>query len=175
MKLMPFAQVVAPIERPTYHYVTAEITPVATATDVLTLSGSPSKRAVRIHRVSVQGAATADAAYRVNFIKRTAANTGGTSSNPTPAKADSNDQAATATLALYTANPTGLGSGVAMDSKLVWLPAAATPAAAPAIVTFDGPLVLHGATELLAVNFGGAAVPSGTLLTICVEWSEDGE
>jgi hypothetical protein len=175
MKLSSSAQVVAPLERDTFHYVTAPLTPVATATDVLTLSGSASRRVVRVLGVKVTGLATAASAYRVNFIKRLAANTDGTSTNPTPGKANSASSDATATLTLYTANPSALGSGSTLASDLLWLPAAATPTAPPGFVMFDDPIVLRGTSELLAVNFGGAAVPSGTSISIEIMWSEDGE
>ena len=90
--------------RATYHYVAQDITPVATSTDVVVLSGSASK-VIRVTKVSIVGTATAASIYDHYLIKRTAANTGGTSTSPTPAKSDSNDPSASATLKLYSANP----------------------------------------------------------------------
>lgn len=164
--------------RPTFKYVAQDITPVATATDVLVLSGSASK-VIRVTKVSVVGTATAASIYDNYIIKRTAANTGGTSTIVTPAQSDSADAAATATLRLYTANPSALGTGIAVEGAKTYLSAGATPGAAalPHVYTFgtrnDKAIVLRGTGESLAFNFGGQAVPSGANLYLSIEWTED--
>ena len=164
--------------RATYHYVAADVTPVATATDVVVLSGSATK-VVRVTKVTLVGTATAASIYDHYVIKRTAANTGGTSTTPTAAKSDSNDPAQSATIRLYTANPSALGTGVTVEANKTYLSASATPGAAalPIVYTFgtrgDKPIVLRGTSESLAFNFGGAAVPSGANLYIAIEWTED--
>ena len=63
--------------RSTFHYVAQDVTPVATATDVVVLSGSASK-VIRVTKVSIVGTATAASIYDHYVIKRTTANTGGT-------------------------------------------------------------------------------------------------
>lgn len=164
--------------RPTFKYVAQDITPVATATDVLVLSGSATK-VIRVTKVSVVGTATAASIYDNYIIKRTAANTGGTSTSVTPAQSDSADAAATATLKLYTANPSALGAGIAVEGAKTYLSAGATPGAAalPHVYTFgtrnDKAIVLRGTGESLAFNFGGQAVPSGASLYLSIEWTED--
>ena len=164
--------------RATFHYVAQDVTPVATATDVLVLSGSASK-VIRVTKVSLVGTATAASIYDHYVIKRTAANTGGTSTSVTAAKSDSSDDAQTATLKLYTANPSGLGTGISVEANKTYLSASATPGAAalPIVYTFgtrnDKAIVLRGTSESLAINFNGQAVPSGASLYLNIEWTED--
>lgn len=175
MKLSPFAQVTAPIERPTYRYAVSDITPAATATDVLVLSGSASKRAVRVHKIHISGSAGAHSLYELEIIKRTAANTAGTATNPTPAKMDSSSPAATATLFLYTANPSALGAGTPVASRILWLTNHTSPSTPVDVGTFNIPVILRSPLESLAINFRGGAVPAGVSLHFEIEWSEDGE
>lgn len=163
--------------RATFHYVAQDVTPVATATDVVVLSGSASK-VIRVTKVSVVGTATAASIYDHYIVKRTTANTGGTSTTKTAAQSDSNDAAQTATLSLYTANPT-TGTGVTVEGNKTYLSASATPGAAalPYVYTFgtrnDKAIVLRGTAESLAINFGGQSVPSGANLYLSIEWTED--
>ena len=164
--------------KPTFRYTAVDITPVATATDVLVLKGSATK-VIRVTRVAILGSATAASIYDLYLTKRTTANTGGTSTAPTPSKSDSLDADATATLALYTANPSALGTGVILEANKVYLPNNATPAGAGTERQFmfgnrnDKAPVLRGVAESIAFNFAGAAVPAGTSLYMLIEWTED--
>jgi len=164
--------------RSTFRYVATDFAPVATATDVLVLSGSASK-IIRVTKVSIVGTATAASIYDHYLIKRTVANTGGTSTNPSAVKADSNDAAQTAVLTLYSANPSALGTGQTFEGNKTYLSASSTPGAAalPVIYTYgnrnDKAIVLRGASESIAINFGGQAVPSGANLYLNIEWTED--
>lgn len=164
--------------RATFHYVAQDVTPVATATDVVVLSGSASK-VIRVTKVSIVGTATAASIYDHYVIKRTTANSGGTSTTKTAAQSDSSDSAQTATLSLYTANPSSLGTGVSVEANKTYLAAGATPGAAalPYVYTFgtrnDKAIVLRGTAESLAINFGGQTVPAGANLYLSIEWTED--
>jgi hypothetical protein len=164
--------------RATFRYVASDVSPVATATDVLVLSGSSSK-VIRVTKVSINGTATAASIYDHYVIKRTAANTGGTSTSKTAAQSDSSDAAQTATLLQYSANPSALGTGIAFEGNKTYLAASTTPGAAalPFVYTYgnrnDKAIVLRGTSESLAINFGGQAVPSGANLYISIEWTED--
>lgn len=164
--------------RATYHYVAQDVTPVATATDVVVLSGSASK-VIRVTKVSIVGTATAASIYDHYVIKRTTANTAGTSTTPTAAQSDSSDPAQSATLRLYTANPSALGTGVSVEANKTYLAAGSTPGAAalPVVYTFgtrnEKAVVLRGTSESLAINFGGQAVPAGASLYLSIEWTED--
>jgi hypothetical protein len=162
---------------PTYSYVINDYTPTTAATDMLTICGSATKT-IRVMRVQAGGDATAASIYDVYLYKRTAANTGGTATNPTPTKRDSNDAAASATLTLYSANPSALGTGTMFRGGHALLAAATTPAVAPLWVdwTFgnigERQIVLRGAAECLAVSNNGNSVPSGTSIYITIDWEE---
>jgi hypothetical protein len=164
--------------RATFRYVAQDITPVATATDVLVISGSATK-IIRVTKVEIVGTATTASIYDHYIIKRTVANTAGTSTNVTAAQADSADDAQTATLKLYTANPSALGTGIAIEAHKTYLSASATPGAAalPSSYEFgvrnDKAIVLRGTSESLAINFNGQAVPTGASLYLGIEWTED--
>ena len=164
--------------RATFRYVAQDITPVATATDVLVLTGSATK-VIRVTKVEVVGTATTASIYDHYIVKRTTANTGGTSTNVTAAKSDSADDAQTAALALYTANPSAVGTGIAIEAHKTYLSASATPGAAalPSSYEFgvrnDKAIVLRGTSESLAINFNGQAVPTGASLYLSFEWTED--
>ena len=164
--------------RATFRYVAQDITPVATATDVLVLTGSATK-VIRVTKVEVVGTATVASIYDHYIVKRTTANTGGTSTNVTAAKSDSADDAQTAALALYTANPSAVGTGIAVEAHKTYLSASATPGAAalPSSYEFgvrnDKAIVLRGTSESLAINFNGQAVPTGASLYLSFEWTED--
>jgi len=161
----------------TYAYVATDVTPVATATDVLTLTGVTGK-IIRLSKVTVAGTATAASIYDCYLVKRTTLNTGGTSTNPVATKCDSIDPTASGILSLYTANPT-LGTGTNFDADKLYLPAGATPASAGThrewIFGVDGskePVIRAG--ETWAFNFAGAAVPAGCSLYLSFEWTEEG-
>ena len=162
----------------TYCYVAQDVTPVATATDVLTISGA-NGRQINIHAISVVGTATAASIYDFYLVKRTAANTGGTATNPTGTTLDSYDAAHTARLSLYSANPASLGTGTVIKANKLYLAAGSTPGAAalPTVYNFGDfgakPVILRNASESLCFNFNGQAVPAGAQLYLQVEWTED--
>lgn len=164
--------------KPTFRYTAVDITPVATATDVLVLTGSATKT-IRVTRAGILGTATTASIYDLYLTKRTTANTGGTSTAPTPAQSDSSDAAATATLTLYTANPSALGTGVILEASKIYLPAGATPAGAGTEKQFifgnrnDKAPVLRGVAQSIAFNFAAQAVPAGASIYLIVEWTED--
>jgi hypothetical protein len=160
----------------TYRYASLGSTPAATPTDLLTLAGSGTKT-VRVKTIKVSGLATTAGQIPVSLVRRSAVNTGGTSTNPTAIKHDINDAAATAVLALYTVNPTGLGTAVGnVGAKRLFLNVS-TAQEDQAVWDFstrqDKALVLRGTTDILALNFGGAAVPAGGVLDFEIEWEED--
>jgi len=95
----------SPLRRATYSASITGLTPAASATDFFSLTGSASVT-VRVNRVTCSGISTAAATKSIEAVKRTTANTGGTSSAPTSAKHDVNDPTASATILAYTANPT---------------------------------------------------------------------
>ena len=161
----------------TYRWRIADVAPAATCTDLITLSGSATKT-VTITKIEVSGDATAASILDVYLTKRTTANTGGTSTNPTNISlADSNGPAQTAALTLYSANPSALGTGTPMEGRHVILPNASTPASNDIAIWAwgnrgDMAPVLRGINEFIAVNLNGNAVPTGGNLYISIEWNE---
>ncbi len=146
----------------------------ATATDFFTIFGSGTKT-VRVTNIEVYGMATAAATVDLQLLRRSTANTSGTSSTPTSILHDTSNAAATAALTIYTANPTlGTSVGLVRASKLNL---GAAGSAGSVKWTFgtknDQALVLRGATQGLCLNWNAQAVPSGTLISTFIEWVED--
>jgi hypothetical protein len=163
----------------TYTYAISATAPYATPTDWIAIRGSATKT-VKIMRVEISGAATAATEVILTLNKHTVANTGGTSSTPTPMQHDSNDSAATATVLLYSVAPTI--SGTATIWKTVRMTLAVAPAAttvAPDRFVYNyaaepyEPLVLRGVAQEFAINFAGAAVPSGGVYDVAITISEE--
>lgn len=150
-----------------------------TATDICTLTGSATKT-VRLTKLRVTGVQTTQSEINLFYLKRSTANSGGTSTTLTAVPADSNDAAATATARTYTANPT-TGTLVGnIDSFKFVIPVAAvganTPQGAPPEEVFgNGPeraIVLRGTGEVFAVNLGSTTVTGGSFLCR-FEWTEE--
>lgn len=159
--------------RATYSVSGVANTPATTPTDVVTLYGSATKT-IAIRRITFSGMATTAGSMDVVVTKRTAVNTAGTSSAVTIGKFNSNDGTATATPLLYTANPTGLGAGVAILAKTCNFGVAG----AAGVVEWDftgpngKPIYLIGTAQGLAINLGGAAVPTGGTFGYTITWEE---
>ena len=150
-------------------------TPAATPTDFWQILGSGTKT-VRVLRITLSGISTGGATVSTQIIKRSTASTGGTPSAQTTVSHDSNDASATAVVNTFGANPSPLGTslgtcraqnlnlGVAGSAgEIVW----------DFTVRNGKGLVLRGAAQSLNLNWNGAAVPAGTVLTIDVEFSEE--
>jgi len=152
----------------------ATFTPVAG--DIAVLSGSASKT-IRITRVEVSMSTSGTAGVEaVTLVKRSAADTGGTSAAMTAVPHDSNYAAASAAPRNYTAAPT-LGTAVgtirgvqffddsnAATGANTWLWDFGTRGGAACIV-------LRGVAQQLAINLGG--VIATQTVTVSYEWEED--
>lgn len=165
--------------RPTYSAVITGLAPAASATDFFTLTGSATTT-VRVLEAGCDGTATAIGAKLVQALLRSTANSAGTSSAGTAVPYDSNNAAATATVLGYTANPT-TGTGIGNIGAAVMQlnqTATATYAARPLLFQFGQgqgmqEVVLHGVTQVFALNGAGASFPSGTSLNCHVVWTEE--
>lgn len=153
-----------------YSAATLSVVPAASATDIFTITGSATK-VVRVTEVSVQCTITTAAAVAVQLVKRSSANTGGTSTTPTAVAHDSTNPAATAVVRAYTANPSALGTvvGPVRATRETWLaPASVANAPRNPFTLYHGlSVVLRGASEVLAVNLNGATVTGGN----CAAWA----
>jgi hypothetical protein len=170
--------------RATYRVVATGYGAYATPTDMICLSGSATK-SVAVSAFALTAQATAASKFDVYWIKRSAANTGGTSTTPTPVSINSTNAAATAVVRVWTVIPAGLGTSAGTVGILLGLATASTAGNA-AVNTpngafgftsslrsgIGGPIVLHGVAESLCANFNGAAIPSGLAITYNIEWIE---
>lgn len=144
----------------------------ATPTDVLTLTGSASK-IVRLRKLTLYGLATAVGILDAALIRRSAANTGGTSAAQTAMKLDTVDAAASAVLTQYTANPGALGTAVG-NIDVGKLNFSLAGAITPLVWDWTGVKAptLRGVTDILALNFAGGALPLGVGFSYRISWEE---
>jgi hypothetical protein len=150
------------------------LAPAATPTDVFTIAGSATK-VILPTKIVISCTQTTAGSIDVLLIKRSSADTLGTSTAPAKVPHDSTSAAATATLAAYTANPTlGTAVGNVGTYKLACLaPATATPEDV-LIEKFNllaTPLLVRGTAEQLVVNLNSVTVSGGSF-NIRIEWVE---
>jgi len=161
-----------------YSYQAADVTPAATATDVMCLVDSATKT-IKLVRVQASADATGAAVIDLYVYKRTAANTGGTATQPALTKLDSADAAATGVINLYSANPSALGAGTLLVGDHYEIPAVTgnTYASPPWIEDFGNhnakALILHGTSEQACFSLGGATLPAGLNVYMRFEWTEE--
>jgi hypothetical protein len=160
--------------KPTYSAAISDYVPAATATDMITLSGSVGKT-ISVTAIRLNGAATVAAFANVYMYKRSVADTGGTSTATVITRHDSNDILPSGVVLQYSANPT-VGTGTLIRSEHVSF----SSAAAGNLVTLwefgnrpSKTVKLYNAAESIALNFGGAAVPGGANLHVTIEWTEE--
>lgn len=159
---------------------TATFVAASTATDFFTLTGSATKT-IRIIRIGMSATQTTSAEVNLILLKRSTANSGGTSTSPTIVPNDSGDAAGTAVARAYTANPTSLGSlvGNLRNFKLT-VPVIAVGGNATAPIEqieyfgdkFGKGLVLRGTGEVFALNLNSATV-TGNNFSVWIEWTEE--
>lgn len=157
-----------------YSYSSSANTPAAAPTDVLVLQGSASKL-IRVRKIMVSGLATTAGQLVCNLIRRSAANTGGTSTTPAGVSLHPGNGTATGVVWLYTANPSALGSAVGTLLSFRVNMGVATAIGPQVQFDFRGTqgIVLRGTSDYLAFNFGGGTVPAGGVLDFNIIWSEE--
>lgn len=144
------------------------------ATDIFTITGSASKT-IRVTNIGITTTG-GGVVSNVILLKRSTANSGGTSTTLTNVPHDSADTAATATVRSYTANPTtgtlvGNIRSIKINSPLV---SAITAPSDPEWLfgTRGKAIVLRGTGEVLSINLAGVTI-SGAAFSIYVEWTEE--
>lgn len=158
----------------TYGASIPDLTVASTATDIFTITGSTSKT-IRITSFSISGTRTTSSAITIILLKRSTANSGGTSTIRTAIPYDSNDSAATATVRAYTANPTTgtLIGNIATDTMFF-----SNGGGQQQNLRYDfgdrpsKAIVLRGTSEVLAINLNSVSV-TGSDFNIYVEWTEE--
>lgn len=155
---------------PVYSSSATGIAGSTSATDVFTITGSATKN-VRVHNLVITGTQAAAVVRDILLIKRSTANSAGTSTSPTVIPLDSNAAAGTAVVRAYTVNPT-LGNTVGtVRVRRVGVPTTAATTIDVAEFSFTVPLTLRGTGQVLAVNFNNPGV--AITFSAFVEWSED--
>ena len=157
----------------TYSCSSGAIVPALTATDIFTITGNATTT-VFVTKVTVGGTQTTGGMTLVKLIKRSTANSAGTSTAGVNVPHDSADAAASATTLVYTANPTtGTAVGTIRSQSVAFSSATGTT---NNVLTFElgdkgRPVVLRGTAQVLAVNLNGVTVTGGSL-NIDIEWYE---
>lgn len=162
------------LDKPTYRFSGGPVSSfAANATDWVTISGGSAT--VRITNITICGIATSAASIPIAVVKRSTSDSGGTSTAIPAVPLDSSDPNITATGTIYTANPT-LGSQVGGNVDTFYLNLGASGSAGCATVSFSTRngqgIALHGASQQMAINFGGNSLPAGASLTYRIEETE---
>jgi hypothetical protein len=159
-----------------YGAAVTDLSLVASATDIFCINGSASKT-IYISHVNLTGSATSATKVNVKILKRSTADSGGTSTTLTNVPSDSQIPAGTAVVKAYTANPT-VGTLVGeYYSEHAIFPAEASPnnTATPIHLTFgcNGAklMTLRGTNESLCININGETVTGG-VAHVGVRWIE---
>jgi len=179
----PIRAELTPGSKATFSAAITGLVPVTGATDIFTVTGSATKL-VKVTRLVITGSTTlaANVILPITLLKRSTADTAGTSTAPTRVAHDSLNAAVTATVLAYTANPTtgtlvGAYRNLRMTLQLTPQTATDFPISLPYIEDFGQrggqPIVLRGVAEVFAVNLAAIATITGWLFDISVEWTEE--
>lgn len=164
-----------------------EFTPAATPTDMVMITGSPTKT-IRVVSMYFTASNTLGGVSETLFLnKRVMPNFGGTFVAATAVPFDSLDAAATAQVGHYTANPTTLGQimGTINSVRVAVPPVVPTTFGAnvkdagvellpwfPASI-LDKMVTLRGVSECMVVNFNSAALFTGEVHAYRIVWTEE--
>lgn len=153
----------------------ANVTVAALPTDVFTITGSGTKT-IRLTHVRISGTETTGAVRNFELVKRSTANSAGTSTTITAVPHDSNSAAATSTVRSYTANPT-LGTLVGVMRADAWAIPATNLSGQNSVLTWDfginsQEVILRGTSEVAAINFEGTTM-AGNSMSFTLMWDEE--
>lgn len=161
---------------PTYRASTAAggIALAATATDIAILPGNATNT-VYVTKIIISGIQATTGEALINIIKRSTANTVGTSAAMTSVQLDSADGNAVSLPLSYTANPTPGATVGIVDS--IYLAVNGITAAQPSYYVFNfgergKGVKLSGVSQGLAVNLNGVTLTGGNFV-ITYEWREE--
>lgn len=161
----------------TYSAAAAGFALATLATDVSTIQGSDTKT-IKILRIEAAISTTSGSGglLTVSLIKRSTANTGGTTTTLTNVPHDSSSSAGTAVVKNYTVNPTLLGTAV--GTVRATRTGAFNSGMAPSSLIWDfatrpsEAVVLRGTSEFLCLNLGTVSI-TGSVATFSIEWTEE--
>jgi hypothetical protein len=164
----------------TYSASIVGLVPPTTPTDIFTITGSASKT-IRITYIGIEATQNTVGYVNILLIKRSVANSGGTSTSPLPSPYDSNNAAATAIINAYTVNPTSLGATVGSPIRAAKVFISTTTGGNTAIediLSWDfgnrpsQSVVLRGTSQVLAINLNSTTI-AGNNFNISIEWTEE--
>jgi hypothetical protein len=164
-----------PVTFQTYSGCVVALAVAANPTDIFTITGSASKT-IYVYKVRISGTQNNNGSANFLLVKRSTANTGGTSTTPAIVPHDSANATTTAVVRAYTANPT-LGTLVGtLRAFAISIPNKNSIGAGVPLLEFGDvdstqPIVLRGTSELLAINMNGVSM-AGSDLELCFEWRE---
>ncbi len=160
----------------TYSAAVSDLALASSATDIVCIQGSAT-RTIYVRTILIDGTATANTSVDINFVKRSTADTGGSSTTLTDVPYDSNDPSGTATVKAYTANPTvGTTVGTIFSTHLIF-PTETNPGiqVQPGSFSFGSEgykrVILRGTGESFCINLGGQTVTGGAAHA-SFEWAE---
>jgi len=162
--------------RTSYSASVVGLSPAASATDIFTITGAAGK-IVRVTRMGISGERMNAGPQLIQLLKRSTANSGGTSAVTTEVPHFSTSPAASAVVRSYTANPTtGSLIGI-LRSALILLPKASQNDG-DSFLEYEfstgasrSPSLLS-TSEVVAINLNGQTVAGGNL-NLWVEWTEE--
>ena len=177
---MPYESTNIPNDKPSFMAAISGLVPAASATDIFTISGKAG-RIIRINQIQISGIATSATAIPIFVARRSALNTGGTSTPVAAVNMDTANagSAAGATVLAYTANPSGLGTlvGNIATARMILSTASASVGTAPIVFSFERMYMklptLRDTNEMLVLNYGGATA-AGNSVDISISWTEEG-
>lgn len=146
----------------------------AAATDIAVISGN-AITICYITRIVISATQTTAGLSDTLLVKRSTADTGGTSISQVIVPHDSNDAAPSSIVLAYTANPAALGTSVG-SIRRGFLPVAGVTSVVNPIVVFEfgdkgKEITLRGVAQQLAINLNGATLTGGSF-DINIEWFE---
>jgi hypothetical protein len=163
-------------KRATYSAAVSQLAIASGATDYFCVSGSASHTII-LKRIRYSGIGSSTTQIPLILVKRSSADTGGTSSTLTDVAHDTTNAAATAVVKAYTENPT-LGALVGNIRAISYTVVASNSNNLSIDIrelTFgleeDQGIVLRGTAEQTCLNFNETAV-SGVKMDISAEWRE---
>lgn len=161
--------------RRTYSSASLSLTLATSPTDVFTITGAAST-VITIKSIRLSLKSTNTVVASVQLLKRSTANSAGTSTSVTKVAHNSGDAAASASVLAYTANPTTGTLVGAVRVGNIQTSGANSVIAQPFEWNFNDvatqPIKLLSTSEVLAVNFNGTTVAGGAL-TVDIEWTEE--
>jgi hypothetical protein len=160
--------------QPRSYSASATVSSASSATDIAVLPGNATDT-VLVYDMHVTCTQTTAGIVTLEIIKRSAADSGGTSSAMTAVPDDATFAAASSAPLTYTANPSSLGSSVGnLDVEQIGCMATGTTSPNDIYMPIDWkikPIVLHGTAQEIAVNLNSTTVSGGSF-AVTFKWME---